>query len=67
MYGVETGIDVNALMDAAEDVATPIMGKNLPRIGRESLTLGYAVSIPPSYYMPNVPKKDMAFQPAKSF
>jgi 4-hydroxy-2-oxovalerate/4-hydroxy-2-oxohexanoate aldolase len=42
MYGVETGIDVSALMDAAEDVATPIMGKNLPRIGRESLTLGYA-------------------------
>ena len=41
-HGVETGIDVSALMDAAEDVATPIMGKNLPRIGRESLTLGYA-------------------------
>lgn len=44
LYGIETGIDVNALMDAAEDVAVPIMLENneLPRIDRDSLTLGYA-------------------------
>ncbi|MCB1757349.1 MAG: 4-hydroxy-2-oxovalerate aldolase, partial [Gammaproteobacteria bacterium] len=42
MYGVETGIDLNALMDAAEDVAVPIMGDKLPRITRDALTLGYA-------------------------
>lgn len=42
MYGVETGIDVSALMDAAEDVAVPIMGDQLPRINRNALTLGYA-------------------------
>lgn len=42
MYGVETGVNVNALMDAAEDVAVPIMGDALPRITRDALTLGYA-------------------------
>ena len=42
MYGVETGVNVNALMDAAEDVAVPMMGENLPRINRNALTLGYA-------------------------
>lgn len=42
MYGIETGVDVNALMDAAEDVAVPIMGEQLPRINRNALTLGYA-------------------------
>ncbi|TXH61091.1 MAG: 4-hydroxy-2-oxovalerate aldolase [Thiothrix sp.] len=44
LYGVETGVDVSALIDAAEDVAVPIMVKNneLPRINRDSLTLGYA-------------------------
>lgn len=42
MYGVETGVDVHALMDAAEDVAVPIMGEQLPRISRDALTLGYA-------------------------
>jgi 4-hydroxy-2-oxovalerate/4-hydroxy-2-oxohexanoate aldolase len=42
MYGIETGIDVSALMDAAEDVAVPIMGDQLPRINRNALTLGYA-------------------------
>ena len=42
MYGIETGVNVNALMDAAEDVAVPIMGENLPRINRNALTLGYA-------------------------
>ena len=29
-------------MDAAEDVAVPIMGDQLPRINRNALTLGYA-------------------------
>lgn len=42
MYGIETGVDVSALMDAAEDVAVPIMGDQLPRINRNALTLGYA-------------------------
>ena len=42
MYGIETGVNVNALMDAAEDVAVPMMGENLPRINRNALTLGYA-------------------------
>lgn len=42
MYGIETGVDVNLLMDAAEDVAVPIMGENLPRVSRDALTLGYA-------------------------
>lgn len=42
MYGIETGVDVSKLMDAAEDVAVPIMGDQLPRINRDALTLGYA-------------------------
>ncbi|PLY11547.1 MAG: 4-hydroxy-2-oxovalerate aldolase [Arcobacter sp.] len=39
--GVETGIDLNKIEDAAEDIALPIMGKPT-RISRDSLTLGYA-------------------------
>jgi len=39
--GVETGIDLNKIEDAAEDIALPIMGK-ATRISRDSLTLGYA-------------------------
>ncbi|MEZ5538186.1 MAG: 4-hydroxy-2-oxovalerate aldolase [Thiolinea sp.] len=42
MHGVETGVDLAALMDAAETVAVPIMGEYLPRIDRDALTLGYA-------------------------
>lgn len=42
LYGIETGIDVSKLMDAAEDVAVPIMGDTLPRLNRDALTLGYA-------------------------
>lgn len=42
MYDVETGVDLAKLMDAAEDVAVPIMGENLPRVNRSALTLGYA-------------------------
>jgi 4-hydroxy-2-oxovalerate/4-hydroxy-2-oxohexanoate aldolase len=42
MHGIETGTDLSALMDAAEDVATPIMGEHLPRVSRDALTLGYA-------------------------
>lgn len=42
MYGVETGVDLTAIMSAAEDVAVPIMGDQLPRINRNALTLGYA-------------------------
>ncbi len=38
---VETGIDLNKIEDAAENIALPIMGKPT-RISRESLTLGYA-------------------------
>lgn len=39
--GVETGINLNKIEDAAEDIALPIMGKPT-RISRDSLTLGYA-------------------------
>jgi len=42
MKGIQTNVDLNALMDAAEDVATPIMGDKLPRVSRDALTLGYA-------------------------
>jgi len=42
MYGVETGVNLSSLMDAAEDVAVPIMGEHLPRVSRDALTLGYA-------------------------
>lgn len=42
MYGIETGVNLNLLMDAAEDVAVPIMGENLPRISKDALTIGYA-------------------------
>jgi len=41
LMGVETGIDLHAIQDAAEDIALPIMGKPT-RISRDSLTLGYA-------------------------
>ena len=39
--GVNTGIDLHKIEDAAEDIALPIMGKPT-RISRDSLTLGYA-------------------------
>ncbi|MBL0708057.1 MAG: 4-hydroxy-2-oxovalerate aldolase [Sulfurimonas sp.] len=39
--GVETGVDLDKIEDAAEDIALPIMGKPT-RISRDSLTLGYA-------------------------
>ncbi len=39
--GVKTGINLNKIEDAAEDIALPIMGKPT-RISRDSLTLGYA-------------------------
>jgi 4-hydroxy-2-oxovalerate/4-hydroxy-2-oxohexanoate aldolase len=42
LEGIQTDIDLGALMDAAEDVAVPIMGDKLPRVSRDSLTLGYA-------------------------
>jgi 4-hydroxy-2-oxovalerate/4-hydroxy-2-oxohexanoate aldolase len=42
MKGIETDVDLSALMDAAEDVARPIMGDQLPRVSRDALTLGYA-------------------------
>ena len=42
LKGIETNVNLSALMDAAEDVATPIMGDKLPRVGRDALTLGYA-------------------------
>jgi 4-hydroxy 2-oxovalerate aldolase len=37
--GVETGIDVPALLDAAEDVAAPLQ-PSVPVIDRDSITLG---------------------------
>lgn len=39
--GIETGVDVFALMDVAEDVVTPILDQPV-RIDRDSLVLGYA-------------------------
>ncbi|MGM0519283.1 MAG: 4-hydroxy-2-oxovalerate aldolase [Campylobacterota bacterium] len=39
--GVNTGINLEAIEDAAEDIALPIMGKPT-RISRDSITLGYA-------------------------
>ncbi len=39
--GVETGVDVFALMDVAESVVTPMMDQPI-RIDRDSLILGYA-------------------------
>lgn len=39
--GVETGIDLHKIEDAAEEIALPIMGKPT-RISRDSITLGYA-------------------------
>ncbi|CAG0911867.1 unnamed protein product, partial [Cyprideis torosa] len=42
MQGVETGVDLAALINAAETVAVPMMGNHLPRIDRDALTLGYA-------------------------
>ena len=42
LKGIKTDVDLSALMDAAEDVATPIMGDKLPRVNRDALTLGYA-------------------------
>ncbi|NQY87626.1 MAG: 4-hydroxy-2-oxovalerate aldolase [Colwellia sp.] len=42
LKGINLDVDLSALMDAAEDVATPIMGDKLPRVSRGALTLGYA-------------------------
>lgn len=39
--GMETGTDLFKLMDVAEDIIVPMMD-HLVRVGRESLTLGYA-------------------------
>lgn len=39
--GIDTGINLEAIEDAAEDIALPIMGKPT-RISRDSITLGYA-------------------------
>ena len=39
--GIETGVDLDSLIDAAEDVAIPMMEKPT-RIDRDSLILGYA-------------------------
>ncbi len=39
--GAETGVDVFALMDVAEDVVTPMMDQPI-RVDRDSLILGYA-------------------------
>jgi 4-hydroxy-2-oxovalerate/4-hydroxy-2-oxohexanoate aldolase len=41
MRGIETGIDVFAIMDVAEDLVVPIMDHPI-RIDRDALTLGYA-------------------------
>lgn len=39
--GVETGVDLFKLMDAAEDIVVPFMDQ-IVRVNREALTLGYA-------------------------
>ena len=39
--GVNVGVDLDGLMDAAEDIAIPLMGQPT-RISRDALTLGYA-------------------------
>lgn len=39
--GIVTGVELNAIMDAAEDVALPIMGQPT-RISRDALILGHA-------------------------
>ena len=39
--GIRTGVDLDAIMDAAEDVALPIMGQPT-RISRDALILGHA-------------------------
>lgn len=39
--GIETGIDLFKIMDVAEDIVVPIMGRPV-RVDRESLTIGYA-------------------------
>ena len=39
--GIRTGVDLDKIMDAAEDVAIPLMGQPT-RISRDALTLGYA-------------------------
>jgi 4-hydroxy-2-oxovalerate/4-hydroxy-2-oxohexanoate aldolase len=39
--GIETGIDLDRIMDVAEDIALPMMGEPT-RISRDALTLGYA-------------------------
>jgi len=39
--GIETGVDLDKIIDAAEDVALPMMSEPT-RISRDALTLGYA-------------------------
>lgn len=39
--GIKTGVDLFKVMDVAEDVVVPLMGRPV-RVDRESLTIGYA-------------------------
>ena len=43
LYGYDTDVDLYAIEDAAEDVATPIIGQSrIPTIDKTALTIGYA-------------------------
>lgn len=46
--GIETGVDVFAISDVAEDIVVPMMD-HIIRIDRDALTLGYAWRVFPRF------------------